>query len=68
MVGYSTRLALSTTFTGLAFSVLARVPDWRLSVLVMVPFLAWSGFRLARTARTWDSPAERSRVVMAVAA
>ena len=32
MVGYSTRLALSTTFTGLAFSTLARVPDWRWSL------------------------------------
>jgi hypothetical protein len=68
MVGYSTRLALSTTFTGLAFSVLARMPDWRLPLLVMVPFVAWSGVRLARAARTWDDPVERSRVVMTVAA
>jgi hypothetical protein len=68
MVGYSTRLALSTTFTGLTFSVLARIPDWRLSVLVMVPFVAWSGLRLRRTARAWEDPADRSRVVMAVAA
>ena len=68
MVGYSTRLALSTTFTGLAFSALARVPDWRWSVLVMVPFVAWSGYRLLRAARAWENPAERARVVMAVAA
>jgi hypothetical protein len=68
MVGYSTRLALSTTFTGLTFSVLARIPDWRLSLLVMVPFVAWSGLRLRRTVRAWEDPADRSRVVMAVAA
>ena len=42
MVGYSARLALSTTLTGLVFSGLALVPAWRLSVLVAVPFLAWS--------------------------
>ena len=68
MVGYSTRLALSTTFTGLAFSMLARVPDWRWSLLVTVPFVAWSGFRLVRAARVWEDPAERARVVMTVAA
>jgi hypothetical protein len=68
MVGYSTRLALSTTFTGLAFSILARMPDWRLPVLVMVPFLAWSGWRLCRAARSWEDPVERSRVVVGVAA
>ena len=68
MVGYSTRLALSTTFTGLTFSMLARVPDWRISILVAIPFLAWSSVRLMRTARAWADPVERARVVMAVAA
>ncbi|MBF4767718.1 hypothetical protein ISU10_08055 [Nocardioides agariphilus] len=67
MVGYSARLALSTTFTGLLFSTLSRFPDWRLSLLFAVPLLAWSGFRFARTARRWQDPVERSRVVMAVA-
>jgi hypothetical protein len=68
MVGYSTRLALSTTFTGLAFSALARVPDWRWSVVAMLPFVLWSGYRLWRAARAWENPVERARVVMAVAA
>jgi hypothetical protein len=68
MVGYSTRLALSTTFTGLFFSVLARVPEWRLPVLLAMPFLAWSGYRLWRTSKVWEDPVERARVVMAVAA
>ena len=43
MVGYSTRLALTTTFTGLVFSMLARVPDWRISILVASP--SWPGPR-----------------------
>ena len=68
MVGYSTRLAISTTLTGLVFSGLARVPAWELSVLVAVPFLAWSSVRLVRTRRRWLDPVGRARVVTAVAA
>jgi hypothetical protein len=68
MVGYSARLALSTTFTGLFFSTLARFADWRIPLLLAVPLLAWSGYRLWRAARSWQDPTDRSRVVMAVAA
>jgi hypothetical protein len=68
MIGYSARLALSTTFTGLLFSTLSRFPDWRVPLLFAVPMLAWSGFRLLRAARSWQDPVNRSRVVMAVAA
>ena len=68
MVGYSTRLAVSTTMTGLVFSGLARVPDWRVSVIVAMPFLIWSAWRLARTANLWLDPVERARVVMTTAA
>lgn len=67
MVGYSARLALSTTLTGLTFSFLARVPEWQVSVLVAVPFLAWSTARLLRTRRLWVDPVARARVVTAVA-
>jgi hypothetical protein len=68
MVGYSTRLAITTTLTGLVFSGMARVDDWQLSVVVAVPFLCWSTTRLLRTARAWTDPVDRARVVMAVAA
>ncbi len=68
MVGYSTRLAVSTTMTGLVFSGLARVPDWRVSVIVAMPFLIWSAWRLSRTANLWLDPVERARVVMTTAA
>ncbi len=67
MVGYSSRLALSTTFTGLFFSVLARSSDWRLPIVLAVPLLAWSGFRLFRTRLVWLDPVQRARVVLAVA-
>lgn len=68
MVGYSSRLALSTTMTGLVFSGLARVPDWQLAPMLAVVFLAWSTARLLRTRRRWLDPVSRARVVVAVAA
>ncbi len=66
MVGYSTRLAVSTTVTGLVFSGLARVPDWRVAVVVAMGCLLWSAVRIARTRRDWLDPVARSRIVIAV--
>jgi hypothetical protein len=68
MVGYSSRLAVSTTLTGLVFSSLSQVPAWEVSALVAVPFLAWSTARLLRTRTAWIDPVDRARVVMAVTA
>ena len=68
MVVYSARLAVSTTLTGLVFSALARVPDVEVSLLVAVPFLAWSLTRLLRTHRHWTNPVVRARIVTTVAA
>ena len=67
MVGYSARLALSTTLVGLVFSVLVRV-SWEWSAAVAVPFLLLSTWRLVRTANAWGVPEVRSRVVATVAA
>lgn len=67
MVGYSTRLALTTTFIGLVFSWLAFTPDWRYPVVIALPMLLWSSVRLLRTARRWQDPVIRSRVVAVVA-
>jgi hypothetical protein len=66
MVGYSARLALSTTFVGIFFSVLARLP-WEWSVLCAVPLLLLSAWRLVRTANAWADPDTRCRVVATVA-
>lgn len=68
MVGYSARLALVTTLTGLVFSGLARLPAWEVSVLVAVPLLLFSARRLVRVRAAWLDPVERSRVVSAVSA
>ncbi|ANH37555.1 hypothetical protein I601_1113 [Nocardioides dokdonensis FR1436] len=68
MVGYSVRLALSTTVTGLLFSGLARLDDPAVCLLAAVPFACWSTARLLRTARRWSDPVERARVVVAVSA
>jgi hypothetical protein len=67
MVGYSTRLAVSTTLTGLVFSGMARVPDWQVTVLLAVPFLAWSTARLLRTRDVWIDPVQRARITTTVA-
>lgn len=67
MVAYSTRLAISTTLTGLVFSALSRVPDWQVPALLAVPFLCWSLARLLRTYRLWLVPVERARIITTVA-
>lgn len=67
MVGYSARLALSTTVTGMVFSGLAVLDDWRFTVLLAVTMLLWSSYRLARTASAWTNPEVRSRIVATVA-
>ncbi len=67
MVGYSTRLAVSTTLTGLIFTITAQVTDWRWSVLVAGPFLLFSAYRLRSTAKAWAEPEKRARVITTVA-
>jgi hypothetical protein len=68
MVGYSTKLAVTTTLTSLVFSGLARVPHPELSVLVASPFLVWSMIRLLHARDAWTDPVQRAKVVTTVAA
>ncbi|MEZ5093338.1 hypothetical protein [Nocardioides sp.] len=68
MLGYSARLALSTTMTGLVFSGLARLPYWSLSIAMAIPFIAWSLGRLLFAQQAWVNPFQRARIVMTVAA
>ncbi|WP_372735472.1 hypothetical protein [Nocardioides sp.] len=68
MVGYSTKLAVTTTLTSLVFSGLAHIDAWELSVLVAAPFAAWSVVRLLHARDTWVDPVSRARVVTTVAA
>jgi MFS family permease len=68
MVGYSARLALSTTVTASFFSALAHLSDPRAPLVLAVPLLCWSGHRLLLAHRLWCDPVERARVVTTVAA
>ncbi len=66
MVGYSSRLALSTTFTGLLFTAVTVAP-WGYALLLSLPLLLWSLVRLHRTSKAWADPSVRSRVIATVA-
>ncbi len=67
MAGYSARLALATTMTGLLFSGLARVSDVRVTLFLTLLLLLWSTWRLERAAGRWEDPVTRSRVIATVA-
>lgn len=66
MAGYSARLALTTTVTGLVFTGLAEVGSTPSTVLVSLVMLLWSAWRIERAAQRWDDPVVRSRVVAVV--
>lgn len=67
MVGYSTKLAVTTTLTSLVFSGLARTPYPGLSLLLAAPFVVWSLVRLLHARDAWVDPVQRARVVTTVA-
>jgi hypothetical protein len=67
MVGYSTKLAVTTTLTSLIFSGLALADTWQFSVLVAVPFVTWSLVRMLHARDAWIDPVQRARVVTTVA-
>jgi hypothetical protein len=66
MVGYSSRLALGTTFTGLMFNFSGQA-SWYAPLLLAVPFALWSGTKLWLTANAWAHPETRSAVIATVA-
>lgn len=68
MASYSARLALVTTLTGLVFYGAATLPGPQYPVALALPMLAWSAFRLARSAKAWDDPVRRAVVVTTVSA
>jgi hypothetical protein len=66
MVGYSARLALTTTLTGMVFGA-ASYGSWPWPLLIALPFLLFSAAKLVATADSWADPETRSRVVATVA-
>jgi hypothetical protein len=67
MVGYSSRLAFSTTLTGLSFALTAAASHWYWSLVLAAPLVTTSVVRLRRASRRWADPQVRSRVVTTVA-
>lgn len=66
MVGYSAKLALTTTLTGMVFGG-ASYAGWEWPVMIALPFLLWSTAKLVGTADAWADAENRSRVVATVA-
>ena len=66
MAGYSARLAVATTLTGLIFSGLATLDDARYAVSFAIVFGFWSAWRLRAATRRWEDPVVRSRVIATV--
>ncbi|MDP3969411.1 MAG: hypothetical protein Q8Q02_14165 [Nocardioides sp.] len=67
MFGYSIRLAAATTMVSLLFTGVVELGDWRLPLLVAVPFLLFSTRRLVKVARAWEDHPTRARVLATVA-
>lgn len=66
MVGYSVRLAVSTTLVGVFFSVLTYT-SWEWPVLFGLPMLLFSSLRIVRAGARWTQPVRRATVVATVA-
>jgi hypothetical protein len=67
MAIYSALLAARTTGLGLLFGLLARTGDAVLPWIAVLAVLALTARSTLRTARRWDDPTVRARVVSAVA-
>jgi len=68
MAGYSARLAVSTTATGILYTLFARSGLTVTAVLVSCAFALVCGRRLSVVARLWGDHSTRSRVLSTVAA
>jgi hypothetical protein len=67
MAGYSARLAVSTTFTGIVYTLLAQAGLTLTAVLLTCSFVLVAGRRLTVVARQWDDHPTRLRVLATVA-
>ncbi len=67
MAAYSVRLAVSTTFIAIWFSLVSELPDWRYPILLAVPLLLLTARRLVAVDARWQDAAVRADVVGRVA-
>jgi hypothetical protein len=68
MAGYSARLALTTTFTGLVFSLCARLQLTGAAVLFTLAAGLWCAMTVSGVLDRWDDHRRRSQVIATVAA
>ncbi|WGY02243.1 hypothetical protein QI633_00455 [Nocardioides sp. QY071] len=68
MVGYSLRLSVATTLSGLLLAGFARVGRADLVGLTAALLVAFSAVRIGRAAHRWSDPVRRAAVVAVVAA
>ncbi|MEP6664824.1 MAG: hypothetical protein ABJA81_00075 [Nocardioidaceae bacterium] len=68
MVGYSSYLALTSTLTGMVFTVTAQASDPTWAIVFAAPFALLAIRRLVITAGEWATPEVRARVVATVSA
>lgn len=68
MVGYSGRLALTTTLTGMVFGTLGASVPWPWVLVAAVPLALWSLGRLFLARRTWIDGHKRALIAVTVAA
>lgn len=68
MAGYSARLAVGTTVTGLLMAGCARADLPALAVAISAAVTCWSARHVVAAMRGWDDDTIRSRVVAAVSA
>lgn len=68
MVGYSLRLAVATTVTGVLLGGLAEAGRTDLLLVLAAALGAVSAYRISRAGRRWSDPVRRARVVSIVSA
>jgi hypothetical protein len=68
MLAYSSWLALSSTLTGLVFSIASQADDLSVPLVLALPFLIAAVRRLLITTREWTDPDVRARVIATVSA
>ncbi len=66
MAAYSVRLAVTATLTGMTFSALSGLDEWRWSAALALPLGLMSLRRLLSSAHKWSDPRVRSGVVATV--
>lgn len=66
MIGYSARLAVTTTVTSMLLGALGQLSSVVPLLVAGTVLLLWSAWRFERTVLAWEDPVRRARVVASV--